>query len=115
MLLVEFDKITGVLIGASKWSTGFIDLPETSASCLIEDKETADAIWISHTNKGEVVIQVDEQGMFMSAEIEEVTPVVPETPKTHEQLRIEQLESDNLTLKMAIFDLYTMIVPSEAE
>lgn len=94
MLLVEYAIEGGFLLSASFGAVG-MDCPETSACCIVEDEETAKAIWLSHTNGGAVVIAVGEDGLFISADIEEVTPIEPEPAKTPEQIRIEQLEAEN--------------------
>lgn len=101
MLLVEYSKETGKLLSASIGGVS-MEHPETSSVCMVEDSETIKAIWFSHTNGGEVIVTVDEVGQFLTADIEEVTPVEPEVPKTPEQIRIEQLEDENAMMALEV-------------
>lgn len=110
MLLVEFDLTTGKMLGGAMNGSSFIDLPESSTSCIVEDGETAKAIWFSHTNGGEVIINVDGSGKFKFAEIQVVTPIAPEPPKTPEQLKIEQLEIDLAAANARFEDIELMLV-----
>ncbi|WP_138751791.1 hypothetical protein [Paenibacillus sinopodophylli] len=121
MLLIEYEVSTGIMLGGAMNAVDFVELPENSASCIVDDEEMAAAIWFSHVNGGEVVIAVDEVGQFLSADIEVVTPIEPETPKTPEQLRIEQLEAKlalseqtNLDTMDALFDVYLMVLDLQA-
>jgi hypothetical protein len=107
-LLIEFEVATGKVIGAVPNGISFVDLAETSGSLTVDDEVLSAQIWESHVNGGAVTIVIDEDGAFVSADIETVDPPLPQ--KTPEELRIEQLESDNLTLMEAIADLYEMIL-----
>lgn len=111
-LLCEFNIETGKLIGAVPNGISFVELPGTSGSCLVEDEVLSEQIWQSHFNGGQVVITVDAQWNFVSANIESVEPPAP--AKTPEELRIEQVEADNLTLMEAIADLYEMMLSGGA-
>ncbi|GMK47661.1 hypothetical protein PghCCS26_47910 [Paenibacillus glycanilyticus] len=111
-LLIEYEIATGKLMGAVPNGIAFVDLPETCGSITVEDEDLSAQIWESHVNGGAVTIVLDEDGAFLSADIETVTPPAP--PKTPEELRIEQLEADNLTLMEAIADLYEMIIAGGA-
>ncbi|OBZ13329.1 hypothetical protein [Bacillus sp. FJAT-26390] len=113
MLLIEYEISTGKLLSASMGGVEFIELPETSASCIVEDAETAKVIWYSHVNGGSVIVFVDVVGKFLSADIDVVTPPLPEVPKTPDQLRIEQLEAENAMMALEVANTNIRLDQSE--
>jgi hypothetical protein len=75
-LLIEYDISTGTLIGAAPDGVAFVDLPETSGSCLVEDEELSEQIWQSHSNGGAVTLTIVD-GLVTDADIETVEPPAP--------------------------------------
>ncbi|WP_424766290.1 hypothetical protein [Paenibacillus sp. sgz302251] len=107
-MLIEYDKATGVLLNATMGGVSYSELPETSGSCIVLDEQLSEEIWLSHTNGGQVIIAVDADGNFLSADIEAVTPKTPDIPKTDDQLRIEQLETELADVQLALAELFTI-------
>lgn len=83
------------------------NIPATARSITVEEWRIYSVNAALYKMDGETIRKKTPEEI--EAEYVEPTP----DPPSPEQLRIEQLEADNLTLMMAVFDLYAMILPSE--
>lgn len=87
-LLCEVDKTTGALIGAAPDGMTFVEIPETSESCIIGDEELSDRIWQSHSKGGAVTVTIVD-GLVTDADIEVIEPPAP--LPTQEEVLAQQL------------------------
>ncbi|WP_336774215.1 hypothetical protein [Paenibacillus sp. MMO-58] len=97
-LLIEYDKETGKLLGATPNGVAFVDeLPETSGNCIIEDEDLSEQIWQSHSNGGAVTITITDDGM--TADIAPFEPPAP-LPTLEEANAMLTLELANTQLRL---------------
>lgn len=100
-LLIEYDIATGELIGAAPNGVAFVDLPETSGSCVVEDEELSEQIWQSHSNGGAVTVTITDDGL--TADVTRVEPPAP----------LPSLEEVNAMLALELVDTQLRLQAAE--
>ncbi|WP_138755130.1 hypothetical protein [Paenibacillus sinopodophylli] len=105
-MLIEYRKSDHMVIGLARGVVTFVELPETSESCVCIDNEIAAAIWFSHVNGGEVLVDVDEAGQFVTAEIEQVEYIEIPPPKSPEQSQIERFKVNSFDTMLGVTGVY---------